>query len=155
MSLESKEDLDTFLTTIESKLRGPFSSLDLAKAVTTPALRGSLTPKEYLQSIYKVFGRTEKVIQLRIMIGLLGLDPSEEIDSEILNILKQAQGEDMEEWVRIIAGLIQGIMFQDETNSRESCRGEEAKKLLSKTYQEIWENLEKEGYGQYTAMFME
>ena len=112
-SLESQEDLDTFLTSIESKLRGPFSSLDLAKAVTTTALRGSLTPREYLQAIAKVIKRTDKVIQSRMVIGLLGLDPSKDTNDEIYSILEQAQDDDSEEWVRVISGLIQGIMFQD------------------------------------------
>jgi hypothetical protein len=48
-----------------------------------------------------------------------------------------------EEWVRTISGLIQGIMFhQDSQSSRESCRGEEAKTLLSKTCSEICEQVQ-------------
>jgi len=142
--LESQEDLDTFLTSIESKLRGPFSSLDLAKAVTTTALRGSLTPREYLQAIAKVIKRTDKVIQSRMVIGLLGLDPSKDTNDEIYSILEQAQDDDSEEWVRVISGLIQGIMFQDSENSRESCRGKEARDLLSKTCDEIFQAIETE-----------
>ena len=88
------DSLDSFLTTIESKLRGPFSSLDLAKAVTTKALRTTMRrssqlgaisgdnninndrdpAKEYLQNLSSVLKRTNKVIQCRMLIGLLGLN---------------------------------------------------------------------------------
>jgi hypothetical protein len=149
MSSDPKtEDLDAFLTGVESKLRGPFSSLDLAKAVTTTALRGSLTPKEYLQLIGKVLARTDKVIQLRILVGLLGLDPSEETSQEIYSVLQQAQQAAPlhEEWVRTVSGLIQGIMFQEDgqSSTRESCRGEEAKTLLETTCGEILERLQQQ-----------
>jgi hypothetical protein len=83
---DQKEDLDAFLTGVESKLRGPFSSLDLAKAVTTTALRGSLTPKEYIHMIGQVIGRADKVIQCRMLVGLLGLDPSADLNVEIYKV---------------------------------------------------------------------
>ena len=151
--LESKVDWDTFLTTIESKLRGPFSSLDLARAVTTTALRGTLTPCEYLQAIHRVWGRTDKINQLRILMGMLGLDAKNAPDTShaIFQILRQAQQKSStEEWVRVIAGLIQGIMFQEDDatedldSRRNSCRGEEANELLSKTCTEICERIEQE-----------
>lgn len=156
-----KEDLDTFLTTIESKLRGPFSSLDLAKSVSTNALRGSLTPSQYLQNLSKVLSRTDKVIQSRMLIGLLGLDPTPETTVEIHKILHQAQEAPAhEEWVRAIAGLIQGIMFertedrnqmdsedtgsheQNEDGSTRTCRGEEAQTLLDGVCDEVLEKVE-------------
>jgi hypothetical protein len=139
---KDKEDLDIFLTTIESKLRGPFSSLDLAKSVTTSALRGSLTPPQYLQNLNLVLLRTDKVSQLRILIGLLGLDPEPQIDEQLVNILETAQQKSDEPWVRTIAGLIQGILFKDEEDSsRKSCRGEVAEELLSKTCEDICQNI--------------
>jgi hypothetical protein len=90
---KKQDELDSFLTTIESKLRGPFSSLDLAKAVSTAALRSSSSSlvktesstassnatsaaKEFLHNLLSVFSRTEKVIQCRMLIGLMGLDDS-------------------------------------------------------------------------------
>jgi hypothetical protein len=85
------------------------------------------------------------VIQLRMLIGLLGLDPSADTTPEIYKIVTQAQNDDAEEWARVIAGLTQGIMFQDkDADSRESCRGDEAKKLLSKTCTEVCEQIEQE-----------
>ena len=112
VKVESQEDLDLFLTGVESKLRGPFSSLDLAKAISNTALRGSHTPKEYLQLISKVLSRTDKVIQLRILIGLLGLDASNETNEEIYGVLQQAQDATLhEEWVRTVSGLIQGCVI--------------------------------------------
>jgi hypothetical protein len=155
---KSQEDLDLFLTGVESKLRGPFSSLDLAKAISTTALRGSHTPSEYLQLISKVLSRTDKVIQLRILVGLLGLDSTRDTTDDIYNVLQQAQDADRhEEWVRTVSGLIQGIMFQQQqhedeqqqqqreggggSSSRESCRGDMAKELLQKTCLEIIERV--------------
>lgn len=140
---QDKEDLDAFLTAVESKMRGPYSSLELAKVVTTHALRGSLSPKDYLQNISRVLSRTDKVTQLRILVGLLGLDPSKETDGEIYKILTQAQTSPLhEEWVRVIAGLARGILFVDENEEGlgqelKSCRGEEATTLLDKTCREI------------------
>ncbi len=156
-----EEDLDTFLTTMESKLRGPFSSLDLAKAVTTNALRGSHTPKQYLQNVSKVLARTDKVIQARVLIGLLGLEANDgDTNNEIFHILQQAQEAPTHEtWVRTTAGLIQGIMFQEETDVNahahantesieathfafhRSCRGPEATQLLDQLCDEVCTNV--------------
>jgi hypothetical protein len=133
---DPQKDLDTFLTSVESKLRGPFSSLDLAKTVSTRALRGSLSADEYLDRISQVLSRSDKIIQMRVLVGLLGLDPEQETDREIDKVLTQAQEAPLhEEWVRVIAGLVQGIMFQDENDTRS--RGEEAKERLEKTCTEI------------------
>jgi hypothetical protein len=140
---QDKEDLDAFLTAVESKMRGPCSSLDLAKVVTTHALRGSLSPKEYLHNISRVLSRTDKVIQLRILVGLLGLDPNKETDEEVYNILTQAQEKNYEEWVRVVSGLTRGILFVEDNNEdgsfeeAKSCRGDEAIRLLDKTCREI------------------
>jgi hypothetical protein len=133
---DPQKDLDAFLTSVESKLRGPFSSLDLTKAVSTRALRGSLSADEYLDRISQVLSRSDKIIQMRVLIGLLGLDPEQDTDREIDKILTQAQEAPLhEEWVRIIAGLTQGIMFQNEDDTRS--RGEEANQRLEKTCTEI------------------
>ncbi|CAB9497997.1 expressed unknown protein [Seminavis robusta] len=141
MSLkQSKHDLDAFLTTLESKMRAPYSSLDLAKIIATPSLRGALSSTEYLQNISQVLARTDKTTQLRTLVGLLGLEPGTETDSEVYQILSQAQDEDTyEEWVRIIAGLARGILFVDDNGegTRESCRGEESSELLNRTCKEI------------------
>jgi hypothetical protein len=139
---QDKEDLDAFLTAVEAKMRGPYSSLDLAKIITTHALRGSLSPKEYLNNISRVLSRTDKVIQLRILVGLLGLDPKKETDEEVYKILTQAQESPLhEEWVRIISGLARGILFveenEDGSQELQSSRGEEAIRLLDKTCREI------------------
>jgi hypothetical protein len=133
---DPQKDLDAFLTSVESKLRGPFSSLDLSKAVSTRALRGSLSADEYLDRISQVLSRSDKIIQMRVMVGLLGLDPEQDTDREIDKILTQAQeGPLHEEWVRIISGLVQGIMFQNEDDTRS--RGQEANERLEKTCTEI------------------
>jgi hypothetical protein len=186
----SQKDLDLFLASIESKLRGPFSSLDLTKTIQTPALRDPLTRHEYLERIALVMGKTDKITQSRIVIALLGLldhdasnstdvrtrggtvaaaagalsdldndadeDGAGAIDQDIYNILQQAQeAPTYEEWVRICASLVQGIMYEeghevedgDNSNAEgkgnnassgsNSMMGKEARKLLEKTTNEI------------------
>ena len=177
--------LDSFLTTIESKLRGPFSSLDLSKAVSTAALRPPSTTtqfgssaadndsndpaRKYLRDLSAVFGRTNKVIQCRMLIGLLGLndlrttkkkptngggddgdDSVQYLTPEILRILRGTQeGPLHEEWVRTTSGLIEGVMFRtkdgsEDGNSRESCRGNEAAKIIRETGTEVCEKVERQ-----------
>lgn len=148
---QDKEDLDTFLTVLEAKMRGPYSSLDLAKIVATHSLRGQLSPQEYLHNVSQVLARTDKMTQLRSLVGLLGLEPGTDTDTEVYDILTQAQESPLhEEWVRVIAGLARGILFvdgADEDGTGESCRGEEASDLLDRTCKDIVEQtrqLEKE-----------
>jgi hypothetical protein len=136
----SKDDLDRHLTMLESKLRGPYSSLDIAKIISTKSLRGNLSAKEFLRNIAHVLDRADKMTQLRALVGLLGLEPDVEADEEVYQILTQAQDSPpYEEWVRVIAGLVRGILFVDDDGegSRESCRGEESSELLDRTCKEI------------------
>jgi len=86
-------------------------------------------------------------------VGLLGLEPTKETDPKIYDILTQTQEAPLhEEWVRVVAGLVRGILFVDRENdndnglsaeeeggegTHESCRGEEAKKLLDRTCKDI------------------
>lgn len=140
MSDAVQQDLDLFLTSIESKLRGPFSSLDLAKAVSTSALRDNLSETDYLDRIRQVIHKTDKITQMRILIGLLGLDPSPATDAVIKDILTKSESA-YEEWVRIIASLVAGIMF-DDADGRPMI-GDEAKKLLDKTCADIIKRVEK------------
>ena len=149
------QDLDVFLTSVESKLRGPFSSLELAKAVQTTALKQNTTAVEYLQRLSQVLHRADKITQLRILIGLLALDPDfAEQDEQIDRILTQAQeSPTYDEWVRVVSGLVQGLMFtstpneeeEEDGNTHESlqspCRGKEANELLDKTCDAILESV--------------
>jgi hypothetical protein len=133
----ANHDLDVFLAGVESKLRAPFSSLELSRAISTAP-----SPREYLETIATVLPRMDKVVQLRVLVGLLGLDPSEDTDVVIHDILTQAQDEMLfEEWVRVAAGLVQGILFSGDEGERnvgeeatkvliKACGGDEAKKLL-------------------------
>jgi hypothetical protein len=145
------EDLDAFLTTVELKLRGPFSSLELTKTAQTVGLRkpeDDSAPVEFLERLAQVLHRTDKITKLRILIGLLGFDPDHgELDAQIDAILTDAQESPKhEEWVRVIAGLIQGIMFHEEGEDshecRRSCRGEEANDLLEKTCNAIIDSVQ-------------
>jgi hypothetical protein len=148
-------DLDTFLTQIESKLRGPFSSLDLTKAVSACVLSGANVASQYLSNILEVLPRAEKVTQLRTLIGLLGLEPADDHNYAIEQILEAAQVAPFyEEWVRIIAGLVQGILFEemivrDEESIVESPESaspvekNEVNQLLDKTCAEIIDRVQK------------
>ena len=124
-------DSDAFLTQIESKLRGPFTSMDFAKAVAS----GSTASSEYLSSVLSVLPRAEKVTQLRILIGILGLEPSELLDDEIDRIVTTTQNAPLyEEWVRVISGIVEEILFRRDSDTivkNEACR------LLDKTSSEI------------------
>lgn len=125
------QDLDAFLISVESKLRGPFSSLDLGRAIAS-----SRSPRDYLQNISKVLPRMDKGVQLSVLVGLLGVDPSEDTDNCIHEILNEAQEAPLhEEWVRVVAGLVQGLLFSRDLGERDI--GAEAQKLLEKTCQDI------------------
>lgn len=137
LSSSSHHDLDVFLAGVESKLRAPFSSLSLTSAIATAP-----SPRKYLETIGKVLCRMDKVVQLRVLVALLGLEPSLETDSVVYDILTQAQDEALfEEWVRVAAGLVQGILFSGNEGERDvgeeatrvlikACGGQEARKLL-------------------------
>ena len=126
-------DLDRFLAAVESKLRGPFAPLELTKTMTTPALRGpGVSIVDYLEQLALVFPRTEKVVQMRILMALAALLLEEEaladenearIQEVVLDILADAQqrGGGQEEWVPMIAGLIENILFgQASTDTAQS-----------------------------------
>ena len=103
-------DSDAFLTQIESKLRGPYTSIDFVKVV----LSANTASNECLSSVISVLPQAEKVTQLRILIGTLGLEPSREHDDEITHLLKTAQQSPLyEEWVRVISGIVEDILFRD------------------------------------------
>ena len=147
-------DDDAFLTQLESKLRGPFSSLELAKAVSQAALSSghhnsaSHHDYSYLEQVARVLSRAEKVTQLQVLAGLLGLDPAADTDAAARSILVQAQ-EEPEEWVRVLAGVVQSALFgnskdedameedNDDGGKAKRQHGEEAQDLLEKTCREI------------------
>mmetsp|Transcript_16947 Transcript_16947/g.34111 ORF Transcript_16947/g.34111 Transcript_16947/m.34111 type:complete len:587 (+) Transcript_16947:84-1844(+) len=125
----SDKDLDLFLAGVEGKLRGPFTPLELTKVLTTPALRNGLSISAYCDNLAAVFGRTDKVIQMRILLALAGLllqnekiaDEADAIRTTIFEILHDAQTSGgQEEWVRMISGLIERILqSRDDDNDDE------------------------------------
>lgn len=124
-------DSDAFLTQIESKLRCPFTSIDFAKTVTS----SSNESNEYLLSVLSVLPRAEKVTQLRMLIGLLGLEPSKLLDDEIQHVLTITQnGQLYEEWVRVISGVVEDILFRNDADPIDK---REASRLVDKTSSEI------------------
>ena len=146
-------DQDAFLTQLESKLRGPFSSLELAKAVSQAALtehNHAGHHSSYLDQVAAVLSRAEKVTQLRLLVGLLGLDENtskvgdnaEDDDddqqqqaSSIQTILEAAQEAPLyDEWVRVIAGIVHNTLFGHDDNNHNNS---EADEILDKTCREI------------------
>jgi hypothetical protein len=131
------QDLDVFLTSVESKLRAPFSSLEIARAISAAP-----SPTNYLEMISQVLVRMEKVIQLRLIVGLLGVERNDEMDVVLLELLTQAQDKTLyEDWTRVAAGLVQGILFSNNDGERDvgteainvlvkACGGEDAKKVV-------------------------
>lgn len=235
----TQDELDTFLSSIESKLRSPFSSLDLARAAALTTATSSASNSsgssssssttaavsEYLSKLLQVITKPDKIIQCRMVIGLLGIIDSsstngpspnnsasvpnimfssgdtrqhqqqqeqrrrsDEIATLIYRILEKTQSEkdgttttadesgdtgeltaSNKEWVRIISGLVQGILFKKSTtsvnsrnddggstsnddgtgnegssNPRESCRGKEAAAVVSKLGSNVCQLIEKE-----------
>jgi hypothetical protein len=145
-----QKNLDSFLTSIESKLRGPFSSLDWTKTITTPALRGaSVSEREYLDRVLQVVSKTDKITQCRILIGLLGLGlnaSDDETGDVVRRIVRQAQeAPAYDEWVRVIAALVQRNLHPQATDSPVNTTGlgPEARNLLEKTCSEIIERITK------------
>lgn len=99
----------------------------------------------YVEQLSKVFPRTEKQIQLRILLALAALflrqdkitEDFEPIQMTILQILGDAQTSGrQEEWVRMISGMVQHIVFDTEEEATES-----AQQMLQKACQEILENV--------------
>jgi hypothetical protein len=138
-------DLDAFLTQIESKLRGPFTSLDFAKAC---ALNEKHSILQYLSNILKVLPRAEKITQLRILIGILGLEPSNCDDAVLRQILATAQvAATYEEWVRVIAGIVDELLFGlsqvIDSNESSDLVKNEANEMLDKTCIEIMQRVQK------------
>lgn len=132
-------DEDAFLTQLESKLRGPFSSLDLAKAVSQAALTESVDSKTYLEQVAAVLSRAEKVTQLRLLVGLLGLDTmSAQNDAAIRTILESAQEAPIyDDWVRVIAGIVQSTLFGEEQQGNGESIKSEAQEVMDKTCRQI------------------
>ena len=130
----SDKDLDLFLAGVEGKLRGPFTPLELTKVLTTPALRNDLSISTYCDNLAAVFSRTDKVIQMRILLALAGLllqnekiaDEADAIRTTIFEILHDAQSSGgQEEWVRMISGLIERILESRDDDDDEEEEEEE------------------------------
>lgn len=119
-------DLDVFLAGVESKLRAPFSSLELSRAISTAPCS-----KEYLETIGKVLSRMDKTVQLRLLVGLLGVEPTKDTDTAIYELLTQAQDKTLfDDWAVVAAGLVQGILFYNDSGERDV--GNEATEVMAK-----------------------
>jgi hypothetical protein len=113
------------------------SSLEVAHAISAAPL-----PTNYLKMISQVLVKMEKVIQLRLNVGLLSVEQTNKMDVILLELLMQAQDKTLyEDWTRVTAGLVQGISFSntdgecdigtEATNVlMKVCGGEDAKKVM-------------------------
>lgn len=143
-----KMDKESFLLVaaqIESRLRNPFTSLDLASTIER-----EVDPISFLRNLDRFLfdpnstdhTKMDKLVKLRILIALLGLDmttimlknksrantrdeedvssSSSRIDSVVWDMVTNAlQAPDDEEWTRMVAGIVKGKLFygeQDENN---------------------------------------
>jgi hypothetical protein len=161
---------DAFLTALESKLRQPFSSVEVPKAISDAAS---------IRLLQQVLSRAQKVTQLTVLTGLLGMvvveddddrhrdddddaaaveaatvnkDPEKDDIRSIITMAQQAP--EYEEWVRVIAGIVQGVMYSNNSNTnnnnggggdeqqqqqqqQQRPAGEEATQMLASTCREI------------------
>eukprot|EP00956_Cyclotella_meneghiniana_P028196 scaffold64965_cov79-Cyclotella_meneghiniana.AAC.14 len=167
------ENLDLFLSLIESRLRADFTSIDLTRLISTQGVssRGTAaasalpsgnasSPRKFLRLICKVFHRAAKPVKLRMLMSVLGLDSDRMIDAQckqvqydeehdvqerktdeiVWQLLEQAEHDD-EKWVRVVAGILKGIMFKSSYRQEvedvnyyadPKCRGETAETELRK-----------------------
>lgn len=172
------ENLDLFLSLIESRLRADFTSTDLTRLISTQGAtsRGpgsgaaasalpsgnESSPSKFLRLICKVFHRAAKPVKLRVLLSVLGLDSDAMIeasskyedaaevekkktDAIVWKLLELAEQDD-EKWVRVVGGILKGIMFKS-SNDQEvedvdcyadpKCRGQTAQIELRKVSESI------------------
>ena len=134
--LVAKDDPDMFLSSLESKLRLPYSSLDVTKL---------LTSVEYLNLAFSIFDRMAKPIKLRLLVSLYGIDYDDDNDNSfkrkaVLRILDLACQSHQDEWVRFLAGIIQTKLFQIDSSAEFTKKVNET---CSKIFQPILQHINK------------
>lgn len=141
---QNEISLDAFQTLIESKLRQPYTSLELPKCLQS----SSLSPKVFIQYLQKCFRKMTKPIQLRCIIGLLGFEPDminqygqHESKEEFEESVKEFLGDENDEkWVRVMNGIIQEKMFHND-QSDEIGGNDALDSILSSAVDEIIHNV--------------
>jgi hypothetical protein len=124
--------------------------------MTTPQLRGQgVSIATYTKQLAQVFPRTEKVIQMRILIALAALLLQEEkitedfdpIRKTILGIFADAEASGgREEWVRMIAGLLENILFGEASTEKAQEMLQTACDEIITSVQQLIEETEVEPY---------
>ncbi len=148
-------------------------------ALTTLPSGNPSSPSKFLRLIKKVFHLAAKPIKLRALMSVLGLesdrsvlsppnpssligasypmssqdDPAEDLDGKktdkiVWELLQKAEVDD-DEWVRVVAGILRGMMFKSFGTDAEpvnffehsSCRGSIAEDELKKITNEIIQNV--------------
>ena len=111
--------------------QAPSSSYMTATSSTSHPSQIIASPSDFMRKLRKVFPRAEKNVKLNCLIGMLGLDDDatvsrrsgiiglggnnndgRKIDTQIYQLLCEAEGKDDEIWVRVIAGIVRSIMFR-------------------------------------------
>jgi hypothetical protein len=171
-----------FLASIEAKLRNPFSSLNVSKAIErdvdpvtfTKNVNDLVFSKQQGSGLTdgvsnKTAPNVDKTLKLRVLLSLLGLDDDaimeklspyatdgKDSNNIFWTILRNAQDDEEEIWVRIVGGYVQGMMFgklsstakesgsetlQDKSPQQQrnliQFKGEEAEAKLTKTNTKI------------------
>ena len=134
---EGTGDIDAFLISIESKLRGKFSSLELCKSIqshkslTHASKQQNYSSRKYLRLLAQSFEQMGKPIKLRVLISLLCLDffalkkknGTNKVEKAIYDMIELAEDDD-DEWVKILAGVIKGTLYYDISENRNKNENE-------------------------------
>ncbi len=121
------------------------------------------SPSDFMRKLRKVFPRAEKNVKLNCLIAMLGLDDDatvarssnisggiglggnndgRKIDTQIYQLLSEAESNDDEMWVRVIAGIVRSIMFQ----RQEDKKGDKTKTTTTEEMEKVnWDNCNGDG----------
>jgi len=106
---EDQARLDNFLTTLESKLKNPFTSIEVKKLIKD---------QQHTEDLSRVFCKLNKAAKCRVLVGLLLMD-KDEINSFVsvdnprssgmsLNIIEEVlKSDDEDDWVKVLAEIVQ------------------------------------------------
>lgn len=108
---EEQARLDNFLTTLESKLRNPFTSIEVKKLIKN---------QQHTEDLSRVFCKLNKAAKCRVLVGLLLIDkdemnlfetvgnPRSSGMSQSLDIIEQIlKSDDEDDWVKVLAETVQ------------------------------------------------
>ena len=139
------QQLDSFLTTIESKLRNPFTSLEISKFASSSSSDGNEA-----RMLPLVFPRMQKSLKCKVLVGILAafgavesLNYSQQqqqqqqqnhldvIEKSFLDVLDLAVLEDEDEWVRVLGQIVKYKIEDDHNNYCEETKDKADSSVIS------------------------